>query len=431
VSVPQGSKEHARDFTWSPDGSRLGFIAETEAAAKEGFEMDARGPGAAHKATGAAPAGGSVSTQIWGGKTLVFMMSDPLGGPSGTPGSRVSMVDTTALPPPSPVPLSDWNAEHSWITRDGMRVAYWERTGPSTGRMMTRKIGGATPTDAELMHPPLAADESGDTQCTWYNKGTGAVVGTRKVAGPNKRLIRTRFDEQGKATAEALTDGQRHVGIPLLSPDQKRILFSQGVDATDPNSRVFVVDISGDEPTPPVEVNGPIVSGGAIPDEAGNIKVRWAPNSKHAVYTAKAVASDKRDAFIVDVTQPGMAKRLHGDLPGPGSQVTEIAFSPDGAWVALLGDLESAAVGELFLVPITDGEPGEPRKANSALAVGEFVNALVWSPDGRYLAFSIEDELGLTRAYLVELGSGAVSTAIPIGDVGDDVSSLRFLSAGF
>ncbi len=434
VSPPQGTKDNARDFSWSPDGSRLGFAAETDEADKEGFVVDVSGPapGAAHKATGAVPAGGSVNSQFWGGNKLVFLTSDPMGGPGGSPGARVLLTDTTLLPPPSPVPLSDWNAEHAWITRDGKRIAYWERTGASAGRMMSRKVDGAQPTGSEMMHPPLAADESGDTQCTWYNKGTGALVATRKVEGPNKRLYRTSFADDGTTVIKPVTDGTRHVGLPILSPDQKHVAFAQGDDSTDPDSRLFIVDISADEPTTPTELNGPVVTGGAIPDDSGAITFRWAPNSKHAAYTASALDAGKRDAFLVDITQPGKATRLNEDLPSESSKVASVAFSPNGAWIALIGELETAGVSELFLVPLVDGRPGEPRKANDAMAAGELVSpSLAWSPDGRYLAYVIEDELGATRARLVELGDGTIGTPVPVGEVGDRVSNLRFLSAGF
>jgi hypothetical protein len=187
VSPPQGTKDNARDFSWSPDGSRLGFAAETDEADKEGFVVDVSGPapGSAHKATSAVPAGGSVNSQFWGGKKLVFLMSDPVGGPGASAGAQVSLTDTTRLPPSPPVPLSDWNAEHAWITRDGKRIAYFERTGASVGRMMSRKVDGPQPTGSEMMHPPLAADESGDT----------SALGTTRVpehsSPPGRSRVRT------------------------------------------------------------------------------------------------------------------------------------------------------------------------------------------------------------------------------------------------
>jgi Tol biopolymer transport system component len=282
------------------------------------------------------------------------------------------------------------------------------------------------------MHPPLAADESGDTQCTWYNKGTGALVATRKVEGPNKRLYRTSFGDDGTIVSKPVTDGTRHVGLPILSPDQKHVAFSQGDDAGDSDSRLFVVDISGEDPTVPTELNGPVVAGGAIPDDSGAITFRWAPDSKHAAYTASAVDAGKRDAFLVDITEPGKATRLNEELPSESSKVASVVFSPDGAWIALLGDLETAGVSEIFLVPLVNGVPGEPQRANDAMVAGEFVRpTLAWSPDGRYLAYVIEDELGVTRARLVELTGGDVGTPVPVGDIGDRVSNLRFLSAGF
>jgi Tol biopolymer transport system component len=229
-----------------------------------------------------------------------------------------------------------------------------------------------------------------------------------------------------------VTDGTRHVGLPILSPDQKHVAFSQGEDSEDSESRLFVVDISGDDPSTPAELNGPVVSGGAIPDDSGAITFRWAPDSKHAAYTASADDAGKRDAFLVDITQPGKATRLNEELPSESSKVASVVFSPDGAWIALLGDLETAGISELFLVPLIDGEPGEPQKANDAMVVGEFVRpTLAWSPDGRYLAYVIEDELGVTRARLVELTNGDVGTPVPVGGADDHVSNLRFLSAGF
>ncbi len=162
------------------------------------------------------------------------------------------------------------------------------------------------------------------------------------------------------------------------------------------DGELWLVDVSGAEPSEAVKLNAPLVAGGGLAED-GSIVARWSPDSHYVAYLADALQVGMREAFVVDVTDPGVAKRVNTSLPSATSSVTALEFSPDGAWIAILADLDTAGIREVYVVPFGPAGPGVPQKASGPLTAGETIsNGLTWSPDGQYLAFTMSDDVAET-----------------------------------
>jgi len=435
VNTPQGQYTFAQGFEWSPDGQHLAWESDTPTyGMREGFVADMSGPapGAPAKVTGQPPAQGACDSLLWGGSNVFFREYGPTAAPGNQNGNRYSVVDVSTLPAPAPVALTDWDAELGWPAPDGKRFAYWQRIDDTTGKVWLVGVGDAAPKQPQLMHPALEADESGGSYITWLKDAASALVETA-TPGWKTKLYLTRIAADGTPSPLLLNDGQRYVGQMLLSPDEQRLVFVQSSDPIAPDGTLWLSDLSAKVPAAPVELNGPLVQGGDVKNDAGAVDAAWAPDSRHFAYIADALQVGLREAFIVDVANPGKPKRLNTSLPSATSKVTALSFSPDGTWIALLGDLETVGVQELYVVPLGASGPGLPQKVSDTLAASEQLsNELAWAPDTSFLGFvAYDNQHNSSRGNLVKLSSGSAGPPIPVGSDAKSVARLRFLNAGF
>ncbi len=178
VNSPQGTKTWAQGFRWSPDGSRMSWEAETEEHSSEGFVADMSGPapGAPSKVSGQLPEDGYASAWGWLGLGALFSEFDPVRYADDGAGSRYLFIDTTTLPPPAPIPLTDWTAELISSSPAGDRVAYWEREDDTHGVWWVRALDGETLGAPDLLHPSLSAAQTAGSWVFWTPDGRSAFT---------------------------------------------------------------------------------------------------------------------------------------------------------------------------------------------------------------------------------------------------------------
>ena len=138
-----------------------------------------------------------------------------------------------------------------------------------------------------------------------------------------------------------------------------------------------------------------------------------------------------------------------GDASETGTEITEVSppdestagevavpvaaeLSPDGQWLAYIVDLGLSGLSEVratrLPVSAPPDDPAESPPIESSVAVGEtvllaesvrgtpFADHLFWSPDSRYLAFTVVDrDGGGTDVHVLQTATGETSQATSIG----------------
>lgn len=170
-----------------------------------------------------------------------------------------------------------------------------------------------------------------------------------------------------------ITDSDQAGVAPVWAPDSSRLAF------TAPLSQAVVV--AAFTATPQI-----------FPNSSGE-PVAWAPDGAALVYTTGAGAL--RWASLATGTT---LELLAGSDPGPGVP----AWSPDGAWVALVRREAPSAAGAIWLLrPKVDDQ----RQTTSPGSSSD--SQPLWSPDGQRLAFLRTDGAGAGAAWVYDLASGA------------------------
>jgi Tol biopolymer transport system component len=255
----------------------------------------------------------------------------------------------------------------------------------------------------------------------------------------------------GQASAAAIVDDVR------ISSDGQVVLFT--ADAESPGQPdLFLVRFDGDEPDPPVRLseaygNRYVIDVYLAPDGTGAIfgvgywgggfivieQYYFVDLSGAAPAAATLLATDdsmfggtmSQDgsafAFIrggsayavaLDGADPPAAVRV-GPAAGTGEQVRSLALAPDGSAIALVGDLTSDDVFELYVSDLSGASPGPIRRASRALVAGGDVDPGVvgiathfFAPDGGMLAYLADARTdGVTELFVVDVRGATPGTS--------------------
>lgn len=134
-----------------------------------------------------------------------------------------------------------------------------------------------------------------------------------------------------------------------ISPDSSRVVFRADYQTND------VVELGSapiDGSAAPVKLNGPLVSGG---DVIGLFQI--SPDSSRVAYTADQETDEMDELFGVPLDGSGSPVRLNGPLVGGGDVIGIPQFSPDSSRVIYIADQDTDEVFELF---VTYDEPPAP-----------------------------------------------------------------------
>jgi dipeptidyl aminopeptidase/acylaminoacyl peptidase len=141
----------------------------------------------------------------------------------------------------------------------------------------------------------------------------------------------------------------------------------------------------------------------------------WAPDGRAIAFaSARHADRDRDDALDIWIVPAGGGEpRRVTDTAGPAVRP---AFSPDGGTIAYLGRLSIKGFGrnvDLLAVP----EAGGPARALSAAldrSCGPIEQRPLWSGDGAFITFAVEDRGGL-GLYRVSAGGGRLPEPVVAG----------------
>jgi len=268
------------------------------------------------------------------------------------------------------------NVSPMW-SADGSQVVYVSDRSGSENLWTQPAAGGAaqaltTFRDGRLLFPTMSAD--GRTVAFERDFGIWRMSLPEGTAAP----VAVTLDGAPQRTGVEHLSLTSDLGDLALSPDGKKVAFT---------ARGEVFAASAKDGGRATRVTHTI---------AGEGDVTWAPDSRRIAYVSRRSGTPK--LFLFDFGSGEERALTRGD----GSDVTP-RFSPDGARLAYVrngrevhvldvasGDDRRVAEGQLEDAPFTSPEP------------------LVWSPDGKWLAYFATDEHMFTNVWVVPATGGEV-----------------------
>ena len=221
------------------------------------------------------------------------------------------------------------------------------------------------------------------------------------------------------------------------------------VGQASPSPTASIADATPIPTLPPLESSEPVAS------VAPSVSAEPAP-------TATPVqASPEPDSYLA-VTGPldnqlmtlrdGTSGETIREVEPPPGVPIAAELSPDGQWLAYIVDMGPSGFTEIRATRIAEGVPSDDPDASpsidSPVAVGEtaplaesvagspFVEHLFWSPDSRYLAFTVVNRVdGGTEAWIFQPSTGVATQVTDAGNAyagswvpGADGASLLWIS---
>jgi len=171
---------------------------------------------------------------------------------------------------------------------------------------------------------------------------------------------------------------------PAWSPDGSKLIYSSQVEGD-----LFVVSADGGTPTQLTNTSG--VDRNPV----------WSPDGRQIAYVS-FVSQDGifGDRIYVMNADGSNNQMLAADFPAQGMP----SWSPDGRYLAFIGRVRGEHQDSLYLADTYDRENTVRRLAENAY-YSYTERWAMWSPDGRYLAYSVRDANGL---YTVDVSSGHI-----------------------
>jgi hypothetical protein len=446
------------DFKWSPDGTKIAYLADHDV--DNLYELHL-----VSMAGGPQPAVKLSAPMITGEAITEFAFAPDSSGlaylvDTGLPRdlyyvrfcSGAAPLPATVLRAPATSAAFVWTFGFS---PDSRRIAFSGDTlAGDRNEIFVVDLGGPSPGPAVRVHPALISPQqtyndwqwSADSQYLLYRSQHGSTVRdqlyltnvTNNPAGPTVRLNPTTggnvtsnptFLPDGSGVVFPMVETMLVTGLylrrmngatlgalvelndPVMTSPMTTFLVggdSASVAFTEPRAvpsdtvrELFFSDFSGAAPAPAVMINGAMVTGGDVASYG------LSPNAAWLHYIADERADGTNELFISNVAgaSPAGAVRLNPDLPS-GGNVSVVGYRPSSSGLVYLADQVTNGRTELWWVAL-GAAPSAPLRVNNALTTTGAINGFGWRSDASALFYyGVEPSAATARLYFVPFTTG-------------------------
>ncbi len=359
-------------FAWSPDSTRLAYVADQAYDARELWVVDATDPGAvAQRASRPLELLGSLYVEgaipfAWSpdGTRILYRANQDdldqfdlyvteLGGETPVVTSLTEGIDVMVA------------NQFGW-SPDGEAVAFDVSGGDL---YVARLCGGEVTGPYQVTDHPVAHRFSADGEKLRFMGDDGDLREVELLpAGISQPVV---LVEAPNASPTRLA----------WSPDGARVAFIAG-------NHLRLLDGSTGE-SHRLDVGG--LAGAAVSSFV------WSPDGASIVYTANSLALSDHELFYVDLSgaSPAMQIRISTATEHDVEVADTLRWSLDSTHVAYLADQDQDEVDELFVVEISDGQPAAAIQVSAEFTLAEApadndVMDPRWSQDGSRLLYVLQ-----------------------------------------
>ncbi len=397
-SIPGGNASTAVAFTqMSPDGTRIAFRGDFQTdAINELFVVDLRGaaPGPAQRVNGPLVTGGAVVDFAWSPDStrLVYSAEQDtdavvelylvdVSGPVPSASTRISGPMAGDISP----------ADFSW-SPDAGRVAYVaDQNTVGLLELFVVDVSGVVPGAPARVNAALPAGADVDVRFLWTPDGTRLVYQADQITLDRLELYLA--DVSGPVpsppvliSAPMIPGG--NVGtvaqdVAVTADGNWVVYVADGT--TDGIEEIYAVNIVGATPAPAVRISGPASS------FTDNINLRVSPTDPRLIYTSDQETTSVYENYLVDLSgpTPSPALKIHPTFPTFGrvaAGIDAVAWSPDGTKVAYRADTAVDNAFEVEVVDLSGPVPGLPIDTMPPRFTGVTTDAFVWALDSSAIA---------------------------------------------
>jgi Tol biopolymer transport system component len=429
------------DFVWSPDSTRILYSADQDVDELiELYLVDVSGPSpwTPVKISGLMITNGDISPRDFNfspdGSKVVFLadaITDArnelfyvdVGG--AVPGAPIRL--NNPLPASANIqPLWDW-------TPDGQRIIYaGDQDQLNINEIFIVDLSGATPTAPVQVNAQMVANAAvglAETDVTISADGTRvAYVADQDVNGVEEVYV---VDISGpvpgaavkvSGPAQSFTD---NINV-RWSPVALKLVYASD-QQTSLSYEVYLVDLTSGVPAPASKIHAAFPTFGRV--ASGVDAVAWSNDGTKVAYRADTSVDEAFEVEVVDVSSPIPAAPIDAMPPRtPGLSADAFEFALDSSGIAARGEGVVDNRDELFVTRFSGPNANVPVSVTGVPpAIGGQVGEFLWVDDSRQVW--VRGDLysdGLFEAYLIDTTAPVIpplplSSGIPANG---DVSTL-------
>ncbi|MEQ8565392.1 MAG: putative Ig domain-containing protein [Deltaproteobacteria bacterium] len=439
--------QSAVDLRWSPDGTKLAFRADvTTSLAEELFVVDVTNPAAPGQAVRVSSAYVSSATEVYlpdyhfspDGTKIAFIADEV------SSDDMLFFVDLSALPAggapgpltpvfSNPASLTDINGNFQWTPDSRALIFNADFNIASENELFwVDTTGGVLGTPIVVSGPMVALGgvQISTTTDHWQYWS---------VSPDGTKLFYIADQEVDFAYALYIVDisgsvpgawQRATIETPVRdlvltsakwSPDSQRIAMRGDLDVN-LAEELYIVDVSGSLPQPRYKLSA---TNGLSTLEMGadaKLDYEFSPDGSRIAYIGDLSLDGAEELYLVDLEEgpPYASIRVNTPALTTSNDVTSFQWSPDGNRIAYVGTLDLSSTYELYVVNVSGSAPGPQRKVHPN-AVSTTSDASMstswagnwdwfWTADGQRLIF----EGAFTTAGADEVWVSDVSGSFPV-----------------